>query len=455
MDNLQSLFKTAVASAADNRGKPGILGRVDGTLHWVSASGTVHRDKVWVRVGEAQSRQEVVASCYNVSPQYDLPVRVDNVNGALTVISTDTKRAEKFSGNRPGFNVPAHAFVHGRSGPDPIFIEGLQVLPLLVTTTTPASMAVTVQGGAYRWLDEMVIFEKASSSSLTSYLPADNTVKHFVIICLDRDSNAIAIVDGGDIASTGGDALFPGEATITPADVLAIDIEAHYLPLAAVLLYYGQTAVRLADIVMDLRLWGMESGDKGATWRELAATPDTPATGKWGIYFLSDGLYLIDDAGTEYGPLGKMPDPAFASIHNHDSSTAQTIPTGTAYTKLTNFTDGGYGSNCISDAANDKITITSTGNYYVSGSFNFQDDTNNTVWRLCLFVDGAEFEEIHIKMKIGIAGDVVSASFCGIIDVSSVPIDIDVRARHDSGFDVDITVEYANLTAHRIRELWQ
>jgi len=39
-----------------------------------------------------------------------------------------------------------------------------------------------------------------------------------------------------------------------------------------------------------------------ATWDEQASTPDTPATGKWKIYTKSDGLYTVDDAGTENGP---------------------------------------------------------------------------------------------------------------------------------------------------------
>lgn len=40
-----------------------------------------------------------------------------------------------------------------------------------------------------------------------------------------------------------------------------------------------------------------------ATWEEQAAAPDTPATGKWKIYFKSDGVYVLEDDGTEHGPL--------------------------------------------------------------------------------------------------------------------------------------------------------
>lgn len=37
---------------------------------------------------------------------------------------------------------------------------------------------------------------------------------------------------------------------------------------------------------------------------EQASAPTTPATGFWRAYFKSDGLYVVDDAGTETGPFG-------------------------------------------------------------------------------------------------------------------------------------------------------
>lgn len=37
---------------------------------------------------------------------------------------------------------------------------------------------------------------------------------------------------------------------------------------------------------------------------EQASAPTTPSTGNWRAYFKSDGLYVVDDAGTETGPFG-------------------------------------------------------------------------------------------------------------------------------------------------------
>lgn len=39
------------------------------------------------------------------------------------------------------------------------------------------------------------------------------------------------------------------------------------------------------------------------TATERVGAPSTPATGDWAVYFKSDGFYVIDDAGTETGPL--------------------------------------------------------------------------------------------------------------------------------------------------------
>ncbi|OQX64799.1 MAG: hypothetical protein B5M51_02520 [Anaerolinea sp. 4484_236] len=39
---------------------------------------------------------------------------------------------------------------------------------------------------------------------------------------------------------------------------------------------------------------------------EESGTPSTPATGKWTVFSKSDGLYILDDAGTVYGPFATL-----------------------------------------------------------------------------------------------------------------------------------------------------
>lgn|SRR5512138_29645 len=39
-------------------------------------------------------------------------------------------------------------------------------------------------------------------------------------------------------------------------------------------------------------------------FKELSAAPDTPDSGYWRLYLKSTGLFIVDDSGTEHGPLG-------------------------------------------------------------------------------------------------------------------------------------------------------
>lgn len=41
---------------------------------------------------------------------------------------------------------------------------------------------------------------------------------------------------------------------------------------------------------------------------EEGSTPSTPSSGKWKAYFKADGLYVLDDAGLEIGPMGPLSD---------------------------------------------------------------------------------------------------------------------------------------------------
>lgn len=140
----------------------------------------------------------------------------------------------------------------------------------------------------------------------------------------------------------------------------------------------------------------------------------------------------------------------FAGIHVHDGSTAQSIPTGTTYTKLTGFTDNGASANCTADAANDKITITLTGYYRVCFHVSATSGTNNLTWKCAAFLGGVEQNEAHAQQKIGTAGDSQNMSACAIIDVTSVPADLDLRVRHSDGSSADFTPVYMNMTAQYV-----
>jgi len=145
----------------------------------------------------------------------------------------------------------------------------------------------------------------------------------------------------------------------------------------------------------------------------------------------------------------------YAEIHVHDASTAQSIATGVTYTKLTLFTDNGLSSNCTADVANDKIIVTHPGIYQVQCHLSLTAASNNVIFKSAPFVDGVEQDCTHWERKIALGGDVGAMGFSGLISaaVADVPIDVDVRIRHDQGGAEDITVTYANFNIIYIGEI--
>ena len=141
----------------------------------------------------------------------------------------------------------------------------------------------------------------------------------------------------------------------------------------------------------------------------------------------------------------------FAGMHIHDSlAGAQSIPNGLTYTKVVGFLDNGASRNCTSDAANDKLTITVAGVYKVEGAISFTGSGTNVTWIGAAFLDGAEQDAIHFQRKIGVGGDYGAAPLSGEVVVTSVPVDLDFRVRHDDGTAKDFTMTYGNINVFRM-----
>src|SRR5690606_23810469 len=152
------------------------------------ALGNSYADRVWVTLDGNHGQSETVARCTTVPHVRNLPVRVAMRRGLLTVIGTDGSWAAQYSGNRP-IGAGPHAWMHGRLAPDALYVEGVQVLPLMATPTTPPSMAVRVQQAVYRYGGVLKLWETGDSPDLSGYVPGDGSVQHFVIVCLDRANN--------------------------------------------------------------------------------------------------------------------------------------------------------------------------------------------------------------------------------------------------------------------------
>lgn len=140
----------------------------------------------------------------------------------------------------------------------------------------------------------------------------------------------------------------------------------------------------------------------------------------------------------------------YAEIYTHEGATPQEIANGAGYTKCTAISSDGVSNGATADGANSKITITKTGVYKMECSLSFTGDTGNVNWFGSIFVDGVEQDKIHFERKIGSGGDYGSTHFNGIVSVSSVPVDVDLRFRHDDTVPDDITVRYANLNVNRV-----
>lgn len=57
------------------------------------------------------------------------------------------------------------------------------------------------------------------------------------------------------------------------------------------------------------------------TATERGSAPTTPDTSDWRLYFKSDGLYVVDDAGTETGPLSDGGGATWAQVVDESGST--------------------------------------------------------------------------------------------------------------------------------------
>lgn len=284
-DELRRAARAAILNTTVNEGQPGVLGRADGTLYFTDAVGTTHRDRIWCRIGQGDSPTEVVVDCTGVPRQYNLPVIVANRNGRPTAIKTDVTTVNFFTGGRQ-MDVTEHAWMHGRFGPDPLYIAGPAVLPLMAVPSNPPAMTVQVREGFYRYQGIEKVFLTQTSSSLSAYVPASALEQKFVVLSLNRSTNVLTVTAGTSVVTPVSET-----APFTASAVLAIvdDLTDEHYPLAAVRFYNGQTRITANDIFMDLRLWGGEAAfiAEAAPWHTHRMSVDT------GTRTIADGYSLV------------------------------------------------------------------------------------------------------------------------------------------------------------------
>jgi hypothetical protein len=257
MADLKRLAKRAFLAIMNSEGMPGVIGKGDGTTtHYTDPDGTPHRDRCWVRIGDPSNASVTVARNTRVPAQYDLPVIVAWRRGAPEIIRADYERAAEYTENRL-VELPSHAHTHQRFGADPLYVEGMQILPLMARPQNPADMTVYVEPGFYRYLGTEKAWTGGDSADLSGYVPSTHSVTgyvnhHFIILCLDRASNSLVVVDGDDDTTT------TYQCPFSTSDISSTSIDDDYYPLAAIHFYQGQTAIHPRDIFIDHRLWGGE-----------------------------------------------------------------------------------------------------------------------------------------------------------------------------------------------------
>lgn len=98
------------------------------------------------------------------------------------------------------------------------------------------------------------------------------------------------------------------------------------------------------------------------------STPSTPASTHWRLYFKSDGLYFVDDAGTEYGPLPT------SALSNPMSAIGDTIVGGSSGTPTRQVNN--LSATAAPDADNDTTEGYKVGSVWI--------DTTNDKAYVCL-----------------------------------------------------------------------
>lgn len=131
---------------------------------------------------------------------------------------------------------------------------------------------------------------------------------------------------------------------------------------------------------------------------------------------------------------------------NGEGSTAQNIPTGATYTKITPFTTNMAGSLVATpDYTGAQITVNRTGLFTVGFSRSYQVGTANVVWHVAAFVNGVIQPQTILSVKSTSTNTLVYADLDIPVAANSGDT-IDIRIRHDNGGTVAITYEHACLS---------
>lgn len=138
-----------------------------------------------------------------------------------------------------------------------------------------------------------------------------------------------------------------------------------------------------------------------------------------------------------------------AAIYIYDGAYAQSIPNGSTPVLIAHFAqaggDNGLSSGAVPDKASNRIVAAKSGRYLVQYSLSYTCNQNNVTWESYVFANGARLTDTGAMSKLSTGADTQCISGVGIADLVQGQA-IDLRAYHNYGSAVNLTVSHASLT---------
>lgn len=178
----------------------------------------------------------------------------------------------------------------------------------------------------------------------------------------------------------------------------------------------------------------------------LAFHPSETWDGRGGIWPDVSGAYrhlTLAASGVTPAIVSAGDAGTYGNIYVVDGVTAQSIPNGASYTKLTPFTNNGASSDCTVSAANDQITLTRAGKYMVDIAWSGAVGTANVTVDFAGFLDSTELNQVHASRKFS-SLDIGALSCSGIITATANQV-LTLQAKHDNGAAVNVTTHDCSM----------
>ena len=142
-------------------------------------------------------------------------------------------------------------------------------------------------------------------------------------------------------------------------------------------------------------------------------------------------------------------DASYAQMYRTGSGVAQSIPTGTAWTKLTPFTANSNAFDSTPDHANDRIVIGRAGQYKVTFTRSFDVGTANTTWKSTVLKNGSEWAPSTQQVKM--LNATTSTYACTSCQISCAAGDVlTIGVQHDNASSVNVTHAFATLSVEAV-----